>query len=122
MSAQGYNSIYPLEDRKSLWVKDVRELGIWLPESYAAAKHANCMGCLKAGRQHWYMVYCLRPDVYWEAVETEGYVGHSILRGVFLKDLEPLFYCMRQIGIEPQDNVCSTLFWAEARKKLYASY
>ena len=122
LSAQGYNSIYPLADKKSLWIKDVRELGIWLPESYATSKHANCIGCLKAGRQHWYMVYCLRPDIYWEAVETEEYVGCSIIRDIFLKDLEPLFYCMKRLGIRPQDNICSTFFWAETRKKLHALY
>lgn len=116
--SQGYRSIFPLADREKICVTDIRDLGIWLPKSYTVAKHANCKGCLKAGRQHWYMVYCLWPWIFEEAVETEEYIGYSILRDVSLRELEPLFYCMKAVGIPPQDNECSMVFWARAKKEL----
>jgi hypothetical protein len=115
---RGYQSEYPLVDLSSRHLKDIREIGIELPSTYRMAKHANCKGCLKAGKQHWYMVYCLWPEIFWEAVETEKLVGYSIISGQFLSELEPLFYCMKDAGIMPLDNECSALFWARVRRGL----
>lgn len=114
---QGYLSEYPLAERKPE-VQDIRDIGICLPETYGVAKHANCKGCLKAGKQHWYMVYCLWPEIFKEAVYTEQVVGYSIIRSYFLYELEPLFSAMKAEGICPGDNKCSALFWAYVRRKL----
>ena len=116
---QGYLSEYPLADKLTESnLEDIREIGIELPATYKMAKHANCKGCLKAGKQHWYMVYCLWPEIFWEAVETERMLGYSIISGQFLIELEPLFDCMKNVGIMPRDNECSAMFWARVRKVL----
>lgn len=114
---QGYLSEYPLAEG-NLVVQDIRDMGICLPRTYHVAKHANCKGCLKAGRQHWYMVYCMWPDIFEEAVYTEEVVGYSIINGYFLRELEPLFSAMKAEGIRPGDNECSALFWARVRRIL----
>lgn len=114
---QGYLSEYPMaEGCDENTLRDIRQLGIALPESYEYAKHANCKGCLKAGKQHWYMVYCLWPKIFDEAVETEKIVGFSIIKGHFLSDLAPLYEQMRIIGIEPNDNECSGSFWGRVHR------
>lgn len=113
----GYRSEYPLaEGNRS--ISNMQDVGIILPDSYKNAKHANCKGCLKAGKQHWYMVYCLWPDIFWEAVETERVVGYSILRKHFLLELEPLFHCMKNQGIRANDKESSALFWSKVQKAL----
>ena len=116
---QGYRSEYPLADKsQAVRVPDIRDLGIALPQTYEMAKHANCKGCLKAGRQHWYMVYCLWPHIFREAVYTEDVIGHSIIKGSFLRQLEPLFAAMKQTGILPRDKECSAMFWARVHRVL----
>lgn len=116
---KGYRSEYPLADKGSRpRISDIRDMGIRLPETYGTAKHANCKGCLKAGKQHWYMVYCLWPDIFREAVWTEEILGYSIIKGHLLRELEPLFSCMKEEGIVPGDNECSAVFWARARRVL----
>lgn len=114
---QGYLSEYPLAEGCTA-IRDIRDIGICLPQSYHVAKHANCKGCLKAGKQHWYMVYCLWPDIFEEAVYTEEAVGYSIIRDCFLRELEPLFSAMKAEGIRPGDNECSALFWGRVRRIL----
>ena len=78
----------------------------------------NCIGCLKAGKQHWYVVYCLRPDIFQEAMKTEEEIGHSIIKGVFLKDLIPKFEETKAKGICPNDKENSSSFWARVEKTL----
>ena len=120
---KGYLSEYPLADKGNrLKISDIREMGIRLPETYGVARHANCKGCLKAGRQHWYMVYCLWPDIFREAVWTEEILGYKIIKGYFLRELEPMFACMKEEGIIPGDSECSAVFWARVRHVLGIRY
>lgn len=89
------------------------------PITYQTYKHANCIGCLKAGKQHWYCVFCLRPDIWEEAKAAEEEIGYSIIKGVFLKDLEPKFVEMRdRLKITPTDKTNSARFWADVRKAI----
>lgn len=121
--SKGYLSEYPLADKGNrLKISDIREMGIRLPETYGVARHANCKGCLKAGKQHWYMVYCLWPDIFREAVWTEEILGYKIIRGYFLRELEPMFACMKEEGIMPGDSECSAVFWARVRHVLGIRY
>jgi hypothetical protein len=81
-------------------------------------KHANCVGCLKAGRQHWYVVYCLYPEVFAKAVEAERIIGHSIIKGAFLSELIPKFRAMQEHGIVPSEKEQPQTFWARVKKVL----
>lgn len=116
MRSMGYEAIYPLADWERT-IQATEEIGIERPITYQTFKHANCVGCLKAGRQHWYCVYCLRPDIWEEAKAAEAKIGYSIIKGVYLKDLEPKFHEMKEnLGIVPTDRTNSARFWADVRK------
>ena len=65
MANMGYKTDFPLALWGNRTILSTKETGIDPPNSYGMFKHANCTGCLKAGKQHWYIVYLTRPDV-WE--------------------------------------------------------
>lgn len=109
----GYHSAFPLAENERT-IYDIRELGIELPSVYKTFFHANCIGCLKAGIRSWYVCYCLRKDIFDEAVEAERKIGHSILKKCFLSELIPRFEAMKTAGVEPTDRGSSHRFWKEA--------
>lgn len=114
---QGYKTDYPL----AFWDRTIlstEEIGIKIPSTYAFYKHANCVGCLKAGKQHWYIVYCLRPDIWEKAKQAEEEIGYSIINGTYLKELECKFKTMKKLGIVPTQKVGFQRFWADVRKAL----
>jgi hypothetical protein len=93
------------------------EIGIRPPNTYSVWKHANCVGCLKAGKQHWYCVYVHRRDIFEEAKEAESIIGHSIIaEGVWLKDLEKDFEKMLIAGVPANEHIPDGKFWKTARK------
>lgn len=116
--AMGYTPEFPLtESKRTIYATE--EIGIARPSTYKTYKHANCIGCLKAGRQHWYCVFCLRPDIFGEAKQAEDQIGYSIIKGVYLKDLEPKFKEMRdKKHILPTDKTDSAGFWKEVNTVL----
>jgi hypothetical protein len=117
LKIQGYRTDYPLINWKCT-ISSTEEIGIKPPLTYSIFKHANCIGCLKAGKQHWYIVYCLYPDIWEEAKEAEEYIGYTIHDGESLDELEPKFKQMKEIGIVPTEKVSHQKFWADVNKKL----
>lgn len=116
LGIQGYKTEFPL----AYWprtIQSTEEVGIRPPLSYSLFKHANCVGCLKAGKQHWYVVYCTRPDVWRKAIWSEDEIGYTINKGVSLLQLEPLFKKMKEAGIEPTEKTPSAVFWRQVRSK-----
>lgn len=114
MSSLGYKTEYPLVTW-NISIRDTREIGIEPPLHYSMFKHANCNGCLKAGRQHWYVVYCTRPDIFEKGKETENIIGYSIIKGAYLHELEPLFAQMKALGIHATEHIQAQTFWAQVR-------
>ena len=118
LRAMGYKADYPL----AYWertIENVEEIGINKPSTYKLFKHANCIGCLKAGRQHWYAVYCLRPDIFDEAKQAEKEIGYTIIKGISMEKLETIFEEMKNIkGICPTEKLKSQTFWAKVKKAL----
>ena len=114
---QGYKTDYPLAywDRTIL---DTKEIGIEKPNTYKLFKHGNCKGCLKAGKQSWYLVYCLYPKIWEEAIEVENGIGYSLLKDMYLEELIPKFQQMKCRGIIPSEKMNSGKFWSEVRKAL----
>ena len=68
--------------------------------------------------QHWYIVYCTRPDIWQKALWAEDEIGYSIINGRFLSELEPKFERMKALGIEATEKVPAATFWARAKKVL----
>lgn len=117
MCNKGYKTDFPL----AFWnrtINNIEEIGIERPRTYKIFKHANCIGCLKAGKQHWYVVYCLRKDIFNQAVEAEQLIGYSILKGTFLKDMIPKYEKMKAMGICPNDKENSATFWKRVNNVL----
>jgi hypothetical protein len=112
LGEKGYATEYPLAN----WMPTIEstcELGIPRPATYSVFKHGNCIGCTKAGLLHWYVVYCLYPEVYAEGMEAEDDLGYSMMRQqkngiknspVYLRELAPVFEQMKQMGIEPSEH------------------
>jgi hypothetical protein len=117
LAALGFKTDFPL----AFWERTIQsttEIGIAPPLTYGVWKHANCLGCLKAGRQHWYCVYCLRQDLWTRGKWAEDEIGYTIIKGTSLEELEPLFVRMQAAGIEPSEKMPAPTFWKRVRDKL----
>lgn len=120
MGAMGYRTDYPA----ALWIdrtiQATEEIGIARPGTYGVFKHGNCVGCLKAGWQHWYIVYCTREDIWLKAKWAEEEIGYAIHHDesgpVFLEDMEERFAAMRAAGVPATEQIKPQTFWAMARK------
>tara|TARA_B100000809_G_C15139378_1_gene532326 strand:- start:2756 stop:3628 length:873 start_codon:yes stop_codon:yes gene_type:complete len=123
MGIDGYKTAYPM-----LWpdnertIQCVSEIDVSRPNEYEKFKHANCIGCLKAGWQHWYIVYLERQDIWESAKEAEEYIGYAIHKDnhgpVYLEDKEEQFETMKRIGIIGTELVIPQRFWADAKRKV----
>ena len=119
LGEQGYVTAYPL----ATWERTIlgtEEIGIARPLTYGQFKHGNCIGCLKAGWQHWYIVYCTRPDIWAKGKWAEEEIGYAIHHDetgpVYLEDMEPKFETMRRAGIPATEHISHQRFWAQATK------
>lgn len=101
-------------------IDDTRSIGIEPPACYAYFKHANCVGCLKAGRLHWYVVFCRYPEIYAKAEATEATIKRTVIQGISLATLRPLFESMLAAGIPAVQVANTQKFWADAKRKLKA--
>lgn len=114
---KGFKSDYPL----ALWERTIfstKEIGIEPPNTYSIWKHANCTGCIKAGKQHWYLVYLNRPDLFDKAKLAEDIIGYSIMKQDYLDELEPVFKRMKELGIVTTEHEDGRTFFARVRKIL----
>jgi len=108
-------------DGKQQTINSTREIGIEPPLTYDVWKHANCKGCLKAGQQHWYVVYCTNYDIFERAKLSEERIGYSFGNFGFLKDVEPKFKRMKEIGIPASEHIPNNIFWKSAKQYLKQS-
>lgn len=117
MSKGGWKTEYPL----ARWPRSIlstREVGIEPPLTYSVWKHANCIGCLKAGTQHWYAVFCIRSDIWQKAKEAERILEHTILPDQSLEEFEPLFGRMRCEGVVPTEHIDGRSWWAAVKHRI----
>lgn len=116
LGSQGYKTDFPVALWPDRTINQTIEIGISPPMQYNSFKHANCVGCLKAGKQHWYIVYCIRPDIFEKAKFAEDDIGYSIIKDAYLAELEPMFKEMRKAGISTNEHTPGVTFWASVRK------
>jgi hypothetical protein len=117
LGVKGYKTDFPL----AFWnrtIESTDEIKIKRPITYKIMKHANCFACLKAGKQHWYIVYCLNRKLFEETIETEQDVGYSIIRDSFMEEMIPKYKEMQSKGICPNDKENSASFWAKVNSTL----
>lgn len=115
LAAKGYRTAFPLAH----WPRTIsttEEIGVRPPLTYGVWKHANCVGCIKAGKQHWYAVFVHRRDVWEKAKWAEEEIGYSIQPDVYLSDLEPTFAEMVEAGVEATEKISHQHFWVDARR------
>ena len=119
MGEMGYKTLFPMLWNESEIVR-LEDIGIDAGAIYDKFNHSNCMGCLKAGWQHWYIVYCERLDIWQEAKDGEGEIGYAIHKDadgpVYLEDKEDMFAKMKAAGVEPTEKIKFQTFWAKAKK------
>ena len=113
----GYKSDYPLALWSQRTITQTIEVGINPPNQYSSFKHGNCKGCLKAGRQHWYIIYCQNPDIFAKAKLAEDAIGYSIDKEFYLDEMEGSFEKMRLAGIPQTELIPHQTFWASVRKE-----
>jgi hypothetical protein len=128
LGLDGYDCEFPLAHWSNRTIHSTLEIGIVPPLTYALMSHANCIGCLKAGQKHWYVVYCTRQDVWEKGKKTESERGYSILkssitvdgkktsRPLFLTELEPVFERMKRGGVSATEKM-STHEFTKMKKK-----
>lgn len=116
MASMGYKVDFPLVNWERT-IFEIEEIGIARPSVYRFRKHANCSGCLKGGKQAWYVTYCMEPEIFEKAKLAEEKIGHSILKDAFLRDTETVFREMKDAGVEPTELIPPGRFWADAKKK-----
>jgi hypothetical protein len=117
LAATGYMSDFPL----AFWERTIyqtEEVGIERPITYKMERHANCIGCLKAGIQHWYVVYILHKDIFDDAVAFERETGFRIHRDFCLEEKLIQFESMKCAGIVPDNTTNSYKFWSRVKKIL----
>lgn len=117
MAALGYKTAFPIA-HSQMSIIDTREIGIEPPNGYSIFKHANCIGCLKAGWQHWYCVYVLRPEIWEKGKQAEENIGYSIHKDYWLEEKEEMFAKMVKCGIEPTERVPANTWWKMVKKIL----
>lgn len=115
MAAKGYRTEYPLTCQ-SRTIQQIEEIGIKRPSTYDIFNHANCTGCLKAGKQHWFIVYCLYPEIWEKAKRSEDLIGYSILKQGCLASFEKEFARLKSKALPPTEKVKPQKFWSTARK------
>lgn len=119
MGQMGYKTMFPMLWDESEIVR-LEDIGIDAGAIYDKFNHSNCMGCLKAGWQHWYIVYCERPDIWEEAKWGEDEIGYAIHKDkdgpVYLEDKEEMFAKMKAAGVDPTEKIPFQRFWANAKK------
>ena len=121
MGITGYKTMFPM-----LWDKSEiitpESVGIEKPSSYNRFKHSNCTGCLKAGFQHWYIVYCEDRAMFDEVADFELDVNFSLRKNktgsLFLDDKREMFDAMIEAGVEPTEHIPQQRFWPQAKKKV----
>lgn len=120
MGLLGFKTDYPVALWHERTIHHSIEVGIVKPLGYSQFKHANCAGCLKAGWQHWYVIYCTRQDIWTMAKEAEDCIGYAIHHDetgpVYLEDMEPKFAAMRCAGVPATEHIPHQRFWARAAK------
>lgn len=109
---------YKNRDEFTRTIFSTKDIGIEPPNTYSVFKHANCTGCLKAGQQHWYCVYIYANHIFERAKLSEDRIGYSIIKGAFLKELEPKFEKMKCAGVVATEHTPFQTFWSQAKKFL----
>lgn len=115
MAKMGYECEFPLL-KDDFYFSTIR---IQKPVTYRIYKHANCKGCLKAGRQSWYLTYCLDNSIFEKAKKIEQDLCYSIIKDIYLEELEYLFYDMKyKKSICPNEKENAMSFWARVNNTL----
>jgi len=111
-AAKGFVTAYPNFNWPDNKYTSTLQVGITPPLTYEIWEHANCIGCLKAGLLHWYVVYCTDIETYRKAILMEDEVDYTIhtitVKGVktaiTLRELMPLYCQIKALGVKPNEN------------------
>lgn len=87
------------------------DLGLKRPKMYDLGyNNNNCIGCVKGGMGYWNKIRVDFPEVFARRAALEREVGYSIIKGVFLDELEPTAGRMSE-EIMPECDIMCHLAW-----------
>ena len=78
---QGFTAVFPLVDecipkwKAADWCQCT--MGVTLPRMYAWSEHANCVGCVRGGKEYWLSVKENAPEVFEQRMKLEKEFGHT---------------------------------------------
>lgn len=107
---------YVNNDNFERTIYSTKEIGIEPPNTYNVWKHANCIGCLKAGKQHWYCVYVHDYETFERGKISEERIGYSIHKEGYSKDWEIDFEKMKNAGVPANEHIPAKVFWKSAKR------
>ena len=88
-----FTHIFPLIDHNYLKAtahKVLKASGIKRPAMYELGYHNNnCIGCVKGGAGYWNHIRVDFPEVFASRSKLERDIGHSIVKGSYLDELDP---------------------------------
>ena len=68
----------------------LEKLGIKRPAMYDLGyNNNNCIGCVKGGMGYWNQIRKDFPEVFDRMAKIEREIGHTVIRGVYLDELDP---------------------------------
>lgn len=97
-------------------IYSTKEIAIEPPNTYSVWKHANCKGCLKAGKQHWYCIYVHDYETFERGKLSEKRIGFSIHKEGYLRDWETDFEKMKNVGVPANEHIPAGIFWKSAKR------
>lgn len=88
-----FEHLFPLIDknyRKATAHNVLKASGISRPAMYELGYHNNnCIGCVKGGAGYWNHIRVDFPEVFASRSKLERDIGHSIVKGSYLDELDP---------------------------------
>lgn len=88
-----YTFEFPLIENgvtKDMCLGLIKESGIQMPFMYLnGCDHNNCLGCVKSGgKKYWLMIKRDFPEVFWRRARQERLCNYSMIKGIFLDELQ----------------------------------
>lgn len=76
----------------------IQKQGITLPQMYLDGfPNNNCIGCVKGGKSYWALIRKKYPSAFLKMIDLENRLGHSCIKGCFLKELPDDYSCAKPL-------------------------
>lgn len=120
-SMSDYEHYFPLIENnltKEDCHKIANNLGLRRPYLYDLGyPNNNCVGCVKGGMGYWNKIRIDFPEVFRRMAVLEREIGRTVIKGVYLDELEPNRGRNKEIELPSCDVICEMLTKAAIEKR-----